>query len=75
MKAEKGQRKNLNLGWHKDRKENPMSAPSIHPSIHPSTLVHWWVLADSLWPAQWAGSVCERTSETLTMYFVVVSHA
>jgi len=39
MKAEKGQRKNLNLGWHKDRKENPMSAPSIHPSIHIGALV------------------------------------
>jgi hypothetical protein len=30
IRAEKGQRKKVNLGWHKDRKENPISAPSIH---------------------------------------------
>jgi hypothetical protein len=30
IRAEKGQRKNINLGWHMDRKENPISAPSIH---------------------------------------------
>jgi hypothetical protein len=29
-KAEKGQTKRVNLGWHRDRKENPISAPSIH---------------------------------------------
>jgi hypothetical protein len=28
--AEKGQRKKLDLGWHKDKKENPISAPPIH---------------------------------------------
>jgi hypothetical protein len=26
----KGKEKRVNLGWHKDRKENPISAPSIH---------------------------------------------
>jgi len=30
IRAEKGKRKNVNLGWHRDRKENPISAPSIH---------------------------------------------
>jgi hypothetical protein len=30
IRAEKGQRKKVNLGWHRDRKENPISAPSIH---------------------------------------------
>jgi len=30
IRAEKGQRKKVNLGWHKDRKANPISAPSIH---------------------------------------------
>jgi len=30
IRAEKGQRKKLNLGWHRDRKENPISVPSIH---------------------------------------------
>jgi hypothetical protein len=30
IKAEKGQRKKINLGWDKDRKENPISAQSIH---------------------------------------------
>jgi hypothetical protein len=30
IRAEKGQTKKLNLGWHRDRKENPISAPSIH---------------------------------------------
>jgi hypothetical protein len=32
---------NLNLGWHKDRKENPISAPSI--------LIGALVSAGSLW--------------------------
>jgi hypothetical protein len=26
----KGKEKKVNLGWHRDRKENPISAPSIH---------------------------------------------
>jgi hypothetical protein len=26
----KGKGKKVNLGWHNDRKENPISAPSIH---------------------------------------------
>jgi hypothetical protein len=30
IRAEKGQTKKVNLGWHRDRKENPISAPSIH---------------------------------------------
>ncbi len=30
IRAEKGQRKKVNLGWHRDRKENPISAPSIY---------------------------------------------
>jgi hypothetical protein len=29
-KCEKGQTKNVDLGWHRDRKENPLSEPSIH---------------------------------------------
>ncbi len=41
-RAEKGQRKKINLGWHRDRKENPISAPSIH--------VGALVGAASLWP-------------------------
>jgi hypothetical protein len=41
IRAEKGQTKKVNLGWHRDRKENPLS---VH---HPSTLVHWWVLVHS----------------------------
>jgi hypothetical protein len=32
----------VNLGWHRDRKENPISAPSIH--------VGALVGAGSLWP-------------------------
>jgi hypothetical protein len=28
----KDKQKKLNLEWHMDRKENPISAPSIHPS-------------------------------------------
>jgi hypothetical protein len=42
IRAEKGQRKKVNLGWHRDRKENPISAPSIH--------VGALVGAGSLWP-------------------------
>jgi len=42
IRAEKGQTKNVNLGWHRDRKENPISAPSIH--------VGALVGAGSLWP-------------------------
>jgi len=30
IRAEKGQTKKVSLGWHRDRKENPISAPSIH---------------------------------------------
>jgi hypothetical protein len=26
----KGKQKKVNLGWHRDRKENPILAPSIH---------------------------------------------
>ncbi len=37
-----GQTKVVNLGWHRDRKENPISAPSIH--------VGALVGAGSLWP-------------------------
>ncbi len=42
--AEKGQTKKVNLGWHRDRKENPISAPSIH--------VGALVGAGSLWPCK-----------------------
>jgi hypothetical protein len=42
IRAEKGQTKKVNLGWHRDRKENPISAPSIH--------VGALVGAGSLWP-------------------------
>jgi len=30
IRVGKGQTKKINLGWHKDRKENPVNAPSIH---------------------------------------------
>jgi hypothetical protein len=30
VKVEKMQRKKVNLRWHRDRKDNPMNAPSIH---------------------------------------------
>jgi hypothetical protein len=42
IRAEKGQREKVNLGWHKDRKENPISAPSIHVSA-----LGGWVLVHS----------------------------
>jgi hypothetical protein len=29
-KAREKAKKKVNLGWHKDRKENPINAPSIH---------------------------------------------
>jgi hypothetical protein len=38
----KGKRKEVNLGWHRDRKENPITAPSIH--------VGALVGPGSLWP-------------------------
>jgi hypothetical protein len=38
--AEKGQTKEVNLGWHRDRKENPISAPSIHVGGLVGVLVH-----------------------------------
>jgi hypothetical protein len=37
----------VNLGWHRDRKENPISAPSIP--------VGALVGAGSLWPNIWTG--------------------
>jgi hypothetical protein len=42
IRAEKGKTKKINLRWHKDRKENPISAPSIHVGAP--------VGAGSLWP-------------------------
>jgi hypothetical protein len=42
IRPEKGQTKKINLGWHMDRKENPIGAPSIH--------VGALVGANSLWP-------------------------
>jgi len=30
IRAEKGQRKKVNLRWHRDRKDNLISAPSFH---------------------------------------------
>ncbi len=45
IRAEKGQTKKLNLGWYRDRKENPISAPSIHVGV--------LVGAGSLWPKCW----------------------
>jgi hypothetical protein len=41
-RAEKEQRKKVSLGWQMDRKENPISAPSIH--------VGALMGAGSLWP-------------------------
>jgi hypothetical protein len=41
IRAEKGETKKVNLGWHRDRKENPISVPSIH--------VGALVSAGSLW--------------------------
>jgi len=42
IRAGKGQRKKVILGWHRDRKEKPISASSIH--------VGALVGAGSLWP-------------------------
>jgi hypothetical protein len=44
IRAEKGQRKTVNLGCHRDREGNPASAPSIQVSA--------LVGAGSLWPAE-----------------------
>jgi hypothetical protein len=30
IKVEKGQTKKVSMGWHRERKENPINAPSIH---------------------------------------------
>jgi hypothetical protein len=27
---EKKQKKNINMGWHRDKRDNPIIAPSIH---------------------------------------------
>jgi hypothetical protein len=48
IRAEKRQRKKFNLGWHTDRKEKPISAPSIH--------VGALVGAGSLWPHRTSSS-------------------
>jgi hypothetical protein len=47
IRAEKGQRKKVNLGWHRDRKEKTISAPSIHVGAP--------VGAGSLWPLHMLG--------------------
>ncbi len=52
IRAEKGEtKKKVNLGWHRDRKENPMSAPSIH--------VGALVGAGSLWTRE-SKNNCEK---------------
>ncbi len=33
IRAEKGQTKKVNLGWHRDREENPISAPFIDVGV------------------------------------------
>jgi hypothetical protein len=43
MRVEKGQIKKVKLGWHRDRKKNPITAPSIH--------VGALMDAGSLWPS------------------------
>jgi hypothetical protein len=60
IKAEKGQTKNVNLGWHRDRKVNPISAPSIH--------VGALVGAGSLWHFEEAGILL---SEMLMLFFLM----
>jgi hypothetical protein len=58
ISAEKGQRKKVNLGWHRDRKESPISAPSIHVGA----LVHSgpFSLGFAVWKvAVWVGSLEE----------------
>jgi hypothetical protein len=42
IKVEKGPKKKVNLGWPKDRKENPINAQSTH--------IGALVGASSLWP-------------------------
>ncbi len=42
----KGKETKINLGWHKDRKEKPINAPSIH--------VGALVGVGSLWLLTWA---------------------
>jgi hypothetical protein len=42
IRAKKGQTKKVYLGWHMDRKENPIGAPSIH--------IGALVGVGSLWP-------------------------
>jgi len=32
IRAEKGQRKKVNLGWHRDKEEHPTSTPSVPDS-------------------------------------------
>jgi hypothetical protein len=37
----KGKEKKFNPGWHKDRKENPINASSIHVGALGGVLVHF----------------------------------
>ncbi len=55
VRAEKGQRRKVNLGWHRDRKENPITAPSIH--------VGALVGAGSLWPLEKLFSTMDLDSD------------
>jgi hypothetical protein len=47
IRAEKGQTKKVNLRWHRDRKENHISVPSIHPRW--CTGRCWFTLAGRRW--------------------------
>jgi hypothetical protein len=44
IKAKNGQTKKINLGWHMDKKDNPINSPSIH--------IGALVGVGSLWPTQ-----------------------
>jgi hypothetical protein len=46
IKAEKGQTKKVKLGWQRDRKENPTSAPSTH--VGALVGASWFTLASKL---------------------------
>ncbi len=48
IRAEKGETKNVNLIWHRDRKENPISAPSIHVGALVGAGLLWPTLAHTV---------------------------
>jgi hypothetical protein len=62
-------------GWHKDRKEKFMSAPSIHPSIHVGALGHAGTLLPAhLYFTRYQFAVDVKNNNTIAQKLIKTCH-